>query len=151
MTKPSRSANGATPSRLNKNTQPCSETTHHHLSVQYLPKQRHLHWLLNKNCPRNLVTNHDKANYIILHWVSGGHQTDRWKHIHEIVEEPPQQHFKGDNSVSSSKTRSNMTSISMVITLWVSLTMYQTITFIMNSSDKLPWLSTDVISSWLWV
>jgi len=34
------------------------------------------------------------------------------------------------------------------MTSWVSLMKYQTIIFIMKSSDELPWLLTDFISSW---
>jgi hypothetical protein len=43
----------------------------------------------------------------------------------------------------------NMTFIA-VITLWELLTNCQTLTFIMNSSDKLSWLPTDFISCQGW-
>jgi hypothetical protein len=42
-------------------------------------------------------------------------------------------------SVSSSKIKTNTTSINVVMTRWVSLTTHQTINFITNSSDELPW------------
>ncbi len=44
----------------------------------------------------------------------------------------------------------NMT-MNAVITLWELLTKCQTIIFIMNSSEELPWLPTDFVSSWQWV
>ncbi len=43
------------------------------------------------------------------------------------------------------------TTMSAVITSWESLTKWQTITFITNSSDELPWLPTEFISSQQWV
>ncbi len=43
------------------------------------------------------------------------------------------------------------TTMSAVITSWESLTKWQTITFITNGSDKLPWLPTEFISSQQWV
>lgn len=52
-------------------------------------------------------------------------------HINEIEEKTPQQHFE-----VSTKTF-------MAITFWESL---KTCTFIMNSSNELPWLPTDFIS-----
>ncbi len=42
-------------------------------------------------------------------------------------------------SVSSSKIKTNTTSVSVVMTSWVSLTTRQNINFITNSSDELPW------------
>jgi len=41
------------------------------------------------------------------------------------------------------KTETNTTRMSVVITLWLSLTLYQTITFIMNSTD---WLDSQLTS-----
>jgi hypothetical protein len=38
-----------------------------------------------------------------------------------------------------------------VITLWVLFTKHQTITLIMNNSDKLQWLPTEFINFWQWV
>ncbi len=42
------------------------------------------------------------------------------------------------------------TTMSAVITSWELLTKWQTITFITNGSDKLPWLPTEFISSQQW-
>jgi hypothetical protein len=58
-----------------------------------------------------------------------------WYHIYDIAEKTPQQHFGGSRCVSSSKSRTKSTRISVVITLWVSLTKYQIINFMNNTSD----------------
>jgi hypothetical protein len=47
--------------------------------------------------------------------------------------------------------REDNTTISPVLTYWEFLTKHQTITFFMNSSDKLPRLPSDIISSQQWV
>jgi len=63
-----------------------------------------------------------------------------WLHIYDIAEKSPQQQIEGYKLMSG------------VITLWESLTKWQTIIiFIMNGSDELPQLPTDFISSQHWV
>ncbi len=61
-------------------------------------------------------------------------------YMYEIAEENSQ-HLK-----VTRKTKTNTTHINGVITLWVSLTKYQTITFIMMSW-QLPWLPTLTLSA----
>ncbi len=51
----------------------------------------------------------------------------------------------------STTTIKGNTTMSAVITSWEPLTKWQTITFITNGSDKLPWLPTEFISSQQWV
>ncbi len=51
----------------------------------------------------------------------------------------------------STTTIKGNTTMSAVITSSVSLTKWQTITFITNGSDELPWLPTEFISSQQWV
>ncbi len=51
----------------------------------------------------------------------------------------------------STTTIKGNTTMSAVITSWESLTKWQTITFITNGSDELPWLPTEFISSQQWV
>jgi hypothetical protein len=65
------------------------------------------------------------------------------EHIYEIAEKSQQQQFEG-----------NMT-MSAVITLWELLMCHnlrkcQTISFVRNGNDKLPWLYADFISSYQW-
>ncbi len=67
---------------------------------------------------------------ILLHIILATH------YLYEIAEKSPQ-HIEGK------------TTLSAVITLWVSPTKRQTITIIRNSSDELPWLLTDFISTQL--
>ncbi len=68
-------------------------------------------------------------------------------HIYNIADKNPQYHIEVHSTVSWENLQTNVTRMSVVTTLWVSLTKYKTIiTFIMNSSDRLPWLSTDFIS-----
>jgi len=67
----------------------------------------------------------------------------RTKPIYEIAGKTAQQHFEGKDSwVLVLLKRREM---SAVTTLWVLLTKYKTITFMMNSSDELPQLLTDLI------
>jgi hypothetical protein len=68
-------------------------------------------------------------------------------HIYNIADKTPQYHIEGHSTVSWENPQTNVTRMSVVTTLWGSLTKHKTIiTFIMNSSDQLPWLSTDFIS-----
>jgi hypothetical protein len=61
-----------------------------------------------------------------------------WHHIYEIAEKSPQHQFEGNRTISA------------VITL-CETHKESDLTSITNSSDKLPWLPTDFISSWKWV
>jgi hypothetical protein len=70
---------------------------------------------------------------------------------HEIVQKTPQQNFEGNQEFCQfHQNQTDMIRMSVVITLWVSLAKYQTITFIVNSSDELPWLPIDFISTQQW-
>ncbi len=87
------------------------------------------------------TSSHSQFSFILhqlklLYW---GRRSYR-RHIYKIVEKLPLEHFEGNHYVSSSKTRTNLTRMCVVILLWVSLTKYQSIIFIMNSSN--------FISSW---
>jgi hypothetical protein len=66
-------------------------------------------------------------------------------YMYEIAEENSR-HWK-----VTRKTKTNTTHINGVITLWVSLTKYQTITFIMMSWSAAMTPHTDFISSQSWV
>jgi hypothetical protein len=66
-------------------------------------------------------------------WIS---QPPDWLWLpSEECREKSNKHFKDTYCASSSQTKSNMTGVSAVINSWVSLTKYQTQTFIMNSTD----------------
>jgi hypothetical protein len=62
---------------------------------------------------------------------------------YEIAEKSPQNHLKVNVLWIPAKTEINTTRMSVVITLWLSLILYQTITFIMNSTD---WLDSQLTS-----
>jgi hypothetical protein len=53
------------------------------------------------------------------------------QYIYNIAEKTPQ-HFKDNHYISCSQARTNTTRIDVVITLCMSLTKYETITFIMQ-------------------
>ncbi len=84
-------------------------------------------------------------------WVHDHKQTRTNQHSCKITEKTPEQHFEGNYHVCSRQTETNTTRMTVVITLWVSLTKYQTINFIMNSCEWLPLLPIDFISSQQWV
>jgi hypothetical protein len=65
--------------------------------------------------------------------------------------ETSQQHFWSELCVYSGQPKTNTTRMNVVITLSVSPTKNQTITFVMNDSDQLPLLKTDFIVSQEWV
>jgi hypothetical protein len=60
-------------------------------------------------------------------------------------------HILWDCRDSTTMLEGNNTRMSAVITLWVSLTKWPTITFVMNGSDGLPWLPKVFISSQQWM
>jgi len=55
--------------------------------------------------------------------------------MNEIAEKNPQIHVEGIHYVDSSQSKTNRKRKIVVITMWVSLTKCQTMTFILNGSD----------------
>jgi hypothetical protein len=60
---------------------------------------------------------------------------DKKAYVYEIAENTPQYHCEGNHCVHSGKTETNTTITIVVITLWLSVTKYQTIVFSMNAID----------------
>jgi hypothetical protein len=82
---------------------------------------------------------HEQQQWPVMTLRSGFISSWWWVCINETAEKSPHRHFGGNVTRSA------------VITFWESLTTCQTVTFLKNSSDELPWLPSDFISSWWWV
>ncbi len=124
------------------------EMTFHHSGLFHLPCL--FHHQTHPQC--TAVHSYKMHNNSHNVWII--HQSWSWKEkvtcsqscIYEIAQKNPQQEFEGNCCVCSIQTKTNTTRVSAVITLWVSLTMHQTVSFIMkNGSDQLPLLPTHFI------
>jgi hypothetical protein len=88
------------------------------------------------------TTTQQNQNHILCAWTPTAvtnHKSIRLqrRHCKNSIEKTLRHNFEGNHSVSCRKTKTNMTTMGVLIPLWVSLTKYQTITLIMNSSVKL--------------
>ncbi len=118
----------------------------------------------HSTCARFAFQHGYEANGLVvlmthLHWAEWGPQT---KSLLGVIHNSQPSCLHGSHSIiwqedrwscreiSTTTIKGNMT-MSEVITSWESLTKWQTITFITNSSDKLPWLPNEFISSQQWV
>ncbi len=105
-------------------------TCHVYQQSPHSPQQWLAFWFGPQHCPSHSMLLARLSLQTLAKYVTTRDNTPG-----KIARETPQWHFKDKCCVSSHQSQTNRTRISMVITLWILLTKYQTITFIVNSIE----------------